>query len=135
MYKKILVPVLFDEGHDTQASYAAAQALADKDATFTVLHVMETVPNYVMLEIPSEVMEKTREEAQNQLVKSAKGLPNAQPVLIAGSSGRAIVDYANDNNYDCIVIASHKMGFADIFLGSTAAKVVRHAKCSVHVIR
>ena len=36
---------------------------------------------------------------------------------------------------DLIIIASHKPGFQDYFLGSTAAKVVRHAPCSVLVVR
>ncbi|WP_170501927.1 universal stress protein, partial [Ruegeria atlantica] len=36
---------------------------------------------------------------------------------------------------DCIVLASHKPGMKDFFLGSTAALVVRHARCSVHVLR
>ena len=34
MYRSILVPVLFDEGHDTQASYLAALALADEETKF-----------------------------------------------------------------------------------------------------
>jgi nucleotide-binding universal stress UspA family protein len=45
------------------------------------------------------------------------------------------VKYASENGYDCIVIASHVPGFENIFLGSTADRVVRHAKCAVHVIR
>ncbi|MBT8411941.1 MAG: universal stress protein, partial [Octadecabacter sp.] len=44
-------------------------------------------------------------------------------------------DFATDNSIDCIIMASHQPGLEDYFLGSTAARVVRHAKCSVHVIR
>ena len=36
---------------------------------------------------------------------------------------------------DCIVIGSHKPGLIDYLLGSTAARVVRHAPCAVHVLR
>ncbi len=36
---------------------------------------------------------------------------------------------------DCIVIGSHKPGLSDYLLGSTAARVVRHAPCAVHVYR
>jgi universal stress protein F len=135
MYKNILVPVLFDEGHDTQASYLVARALADEGAKFTVVHVLETIPSYVTFEIPSDVLARTRHEVETSLVQSAKGLPGAVPMLISGHAGRAIVDYASKNNVDCIVIASHKLGIEVQFLGSTAARVVRHAKCSVHVIR
>ena len=33
------------------------------------------------------------------------------------------------------MIASHKPGFSDYFIGSTAARIVRHAQCSVLVTR
>lgn len=135
MYKNILVPVLFDEEHDTQASFLVARALAGEGAKFTVVHVLETIPNYVTSEIPKEVLARTRHEAEKSLTQSAKALPGATSAIISGNSGRAIVDYADENDIDCIVLASHRPGFGDIFLGSTASRVVRHAKCSVHVIR
>ena len=46
-----------------------------------------------------------------------------------------ILEWAESNKVDCIIINSHKPGLQDYFLGSTAARVVRHAQCSVHVIR
>ncbi|WP_371932559.1 universal stress protein [Pararhizobium sp. IMCC21322] len=46
-----------------------------------------------------------------------------------------MVEYAESNGVDCIIIASHRPGLQDYFLGSTAARVVRHAHCAVHVIR
>ncbi|SFR38818.1 universal stress protein [Litoreibacter janthinus] len=135
MYKHILVPVVFDETHDTQASFLAARALADKDAKFTVIHVVEAIPAYFTAEIPDDVLKNTHDGIAKSLTQSAKGLPGAVPTLVSGHAGRTLVDYANDNDVDCIVMASHRPGFSDIFLGSTAARVVRHAKCAVHVIR
>tara|TARA_R110002096_G_scaffold434143_1_gene654902 strand:- start:2707 stop:3117 length:411 start_codon:yes stop_codon:yes gene_type:complete len=135
MYKNILVPVLFDEGHNAQTSYDVAKSLAAEGAKFTVVHVMEAIPNYVAIEIPSDVIDKNRAAVEKSLVQSAKNLPGATSKLIHGQPARAIVDCAIENDIDCIIIASHELGFSDIFLGSTAAKVVRHAKCSVHVIR
>lgn len=135
MYTNILIPVLFDDGHDTAASFKAARALAGKDAKFTVLHVMEDIPNYARLEILSSAIDESRKKIAAKLADKAMAIPSATPVLVNGHSGRTIVEYANTNDIDCIVMASHQLGLADIFLGSTAAKVVRHAKCSVHVIR
>ena len=40
-----------------------------------------------------------------------------------------------ETDTDCVVIASHRPGLQDYLLGSTAARVVRHAACSVHVLR
>lgn len=135
MYKSILLPVLFDEGHDTQASYLAARTLASEGAKFTVLHVMETIPSYAASAIPADVMAKSRNEIKQSLAQSAAALPGSTAILLSGHAGRTIVDYANANAIDCIVMASHKPGIKDFLLGSTADRVVRNAKCSVHVIR
>ena len=135
MYKNILVPVLLDKEHDTAASYEVAQAIAEDGAKFHVIHVMETIPSYATTQIPQEVLDHTRQEAAEEMNASAKALPGAETHLVSGHAGRAILDYAEKHGCDCIVIASHRPGMEDFFLGSTAARVVRHAKCSVHVIR
>ncbi|WP_050606082.1 universal stress protein [Ruegeria sp. 6PALISEP08] len=135
MYKNILIPVALDQEHDTQASFEAARQLADADAVFTVIHVQEPIPAYVGSQIPSEVLANTRHEILENLHQTASKIPDAKARLISGHAGRAIVDFANESDADCIVLASHKPGFDDIFLGSTANRVVHHARCSVHVIR
>ena len=65
----------------------------------------------------------------------AAGVPGAGAVLVDGHSGRTILDYAEAKSSDLIVIASHRPGMADMLIGSTAAQVVRHATCAVHVLR
>lgn len=135
MYKNILVPVLFDEGHDFEAAVKVARTLAADGATFTVLHVLEDIPQFAVVEIGEAVLEEQRKTVTENLTVAAKKLEGAVPVLIHGHAGRGIVEYATKNGVDCIVMASHQLGFSDYFLGSTASNVVRHAKCSVHVIR
>ena len=135
MYKNILVPVVFDEKHDTQASYLAARALADEGASFTVLHVMEAIPSYAETQIPAEVLASSRHEVEKLLTRAARALPGSKAELVTGHAGRAIVDYADKHDIDCIIVASHRPGFENFFLGSTADRVVRHANCAVHVIR
>lgn len=135
MYKNILIPIVFDNTRNTEASYLVARALAEDDAKFTVLHVVEEMPTFVANQIPSEILANSRHEAEAALAQSASALPGAKTVLRSGHAGRDIVDYADDNGIDCIIMASHRPGFEDFFLGSTADRVVRHAKCAVHVIR
>lgn len=135
MYKNILVPVFLDEENDTQAAYSVARTLADEGAKFTVMHVLEIIPGFIKPDIPNGFLEKARQESEELLVQSAKALPGAVTELVRGHAGLAILDYASKNNIDCIVIASHKPRIEDFFLGSTASRVVRHAECSVHVIR
>lgn len=141
MYANILVPVLLDDGRSTKgsgptdASCAAARGLAADGAKFTVLHVLEPIPTYAAVQVPAELLAKARHEAETTLQQTAQGLPGSAVALISGHPGRAIVEYATKHEVDCIVIASHVPGFSNIFLGSTAERVVRHARCSVHVIR
>lgn len=135
MYSNILVPIILDEAYDTDASFAAARALASPEAVFTVLYVMEELPGYARAELSGAVLANTRQEVAHELSEAAKALPGAKAQLISGHSGRSILDYADAHDIDCIIIASHQPGLEDYLLGSTASRVVRHARCAVHVIR
>ena len=135
MYSKIIVPVMLDQEHDPSRSFQAAKALATDGADIIVLHVMEAIPSYIASEIPEGALNKTRADTEQALAALAADVPGAKPTLIAGHAGRTILDYAETQGADCIIIASHKPGIQDYFLGSTAARVVRHAQCAVHVIR
>ena len=52
-----------------------------------------------------------------------------------GSVYGEILRYARDVQADLIVMASHKPELKDFLLGPNAAHVVRHADCSVWVVR
>jgi len=135
MYQNVLVPVAFDTGRDTKRSIEIAESIADPGATITALHVVEEVPSYVAQYLPEGQMEANLHEIEEILAKSLAGHDRIKVEVIEGHAGHSIVDYAAENKVDCIVIASHRPGFQDYFLGSTAARVVRHAPCSVHVVR
>jgi len=70
-----------------------------------------------------------------ELKAMAEKIPNGHSDVISGHAGRTVLDWAYKNDIDCIVIASHRPGMQDLLLGSTATQIVRHAVCSVHVIR
>ncbi len=135
MYKNVLIPVLLDDSQDYAATFDVARAIGNADAQFTLLHVMEAVPAFVRAEIPTDIIDDTRVHLSKKLEQVAKKLRNAIPLLVTGHAGRTIVDHAQEHGTDCIIVASHKPGLEDYFLGSTAARVVRHAPCAVHVIR
>lgn len=135
MYKHILVAVAFDEDDEPDRPIAAAQALVDKGARVTVLHVKPAVPSYAMSYIPSDYLLELNRAISDRLEKIAQQFENGVGVLIEGHSGRTIVEWAEENEVDCIIIASHRPGLQGYFLGSTATQVVRHANCSVHVVR
>ena len=136
MYNNILVPVVFDHGARAAASLKVAKELLNDGGKVTLLHVMEEVPSYATTYLPEGLADRHHNEAVETLTGIAKGVDvPVDAVVIHGHAYSSILEYSNKHEIDCIVIASHKPGFEDYFLGSTAARVVRHAKCGVHILR
>ena len=136
MYKNILVPI--DTGHVAEGKSIidlAAQYAAD-DAKITLLNVVEDIPNWAAVNLPADLIDKSIESVQSELkaIVTASGIKMDVEVR-TGHSYNTILDVAEEKNADLIIIASHRPGLQDYFLGSTAAKVVRHASCSVLVVR
>ena len=52
-----------------------------------------------------------------------------------GDVYQEILAHAKKIGADLIIVASHKPNVGDYLLGTTAARIVRHAACSVFVVR
>lgn len=137
MYNNILVPVAFGENKDTRIRTALeiAQGLSAPEARITFLHVMEEMPGYVQTYLPADYSAQARSALEAEIEAIAKDVPNASGRVVNGHSARTILDWAEANDVDLIVVASHRPGMQDLLLGSTAGQIVRHAQCAVHVLR
>lgn len=134
MYDKILVPMALD--HDiSPRTLALAQALRSAGGEIIALHVHEEVQGSVNAYVDAETIEAGKAASKAELDKKTAALEDVKAVMITGHSARSIIDFAASQDIDCIVIGSHRPGLRDYFLGSTAARVVRHARCAVHVHR
>ncbi len=134
MYKRILVPMALD--HDiSKHTLEVARALSADGGDITALHVYEMPQGSVSAFLDKEAVADSFQQAGQLLQEKIEGLDGINPVIVKGHSARTIIEYANENAVDCIVIGSHKPGLSDYFLGSTASRVVRHAACAVHVNR
>lgn len=134
MYKKILVPMALDHGISPQ-TLEVAQVLGGQGGEIIALHVYEAPQGAVSAYLDEDVVKAGYENARARLAEKLEGLDGVTPALVKGHSARTIIDFAEQHGVDCIVIGSHKPGLSDFFLGSTAARVVRHAPCAVHVHR
>ena len=134
MYKKILVPLALDHGISAH-TLAAARALRAEGASITALHVYEVPKGSVSVYIGEDTVERGFKKAEELLAEKVAGLDGVTADITRGQAHHAIIQYAVEHGHDCIVIGSHKPGFADYFIGSTAARVVRHAPCAVLVHR
>lgn len=134
MYKNILVPMALDHGIGISALDIARQMMSD-GGQITALHVHEAPEGSVRAYLDEGVVKAAFERSKAKMEDRVKDMPNVTAVTISGHSGRAIIDYASTHGIDCIVLGSHKPGLRDFLLGSTAARVTRHAPCAVHVMR
>ncbi|MDJ0610903.1 MAG: universal stress protein [Kiloniellales bacterium] len=139
MIKTILVPVDVAAEEPAGAALGLARDLADKyGGRLVLLNVVEEVPGYVISQLPTGFHQKALDEAGALLkgIAAKNGLADsADTVIREGHPSTQILEYAEEISADMIVIASHDPGLADYFLGSVAARVVRHAHCSVLVAR
>ncbi|WP_120635816.1 universal stress protein [Ruegeria sp. EL01] len=134
MYKKVLVPMALDHGI-SQHTLEVARALSEDRAQIMALHVYEMPQGSVSAYLDKSAVAEGFERARRQLLTKVEGLEGVNSEIVKGHTARTIIDYADTNGVDCIVIGSHKPGLSDYFLGSTASRVVRHATCAVHVHR
>jgi nucleotide-binding universal stress UspA family protein len=135
MYKNILVPIAADGDPRMARALDVARTLAADGAKITVLSVVEEVPGYIRSQLPEGQSEQIRRSVEKGLADDLKGTPGVDVLVVIGHSARTILDIAEKDAVDLIVISSHRPEISDIFLGSTASRVVRHAQCAVHVTR
>ena len=134
MYKKVLVPMALDHGISPQ-TLEIAQAICSDDGEISALHVFEVPKGSVSVYIGEEAVERGFQSARALLQEKVADLPDVKAEITRGQAHHAIIEYAVEHGFDCIVIGSHKPGLSDYFIGSTAARVVRHAPCAVHIHR
>ena len=81
--------------------------------------------------IVKETLGRLNEVLAEQLPKGMK----AETIVRHGSIYEEILDAAEEIEADQIVIGAHRPQLSDYLLGPNTARVVRHAKCSVNVVR
>lgn len=136
MYKTVIVPVDLSHVERIQPMVSAARQLSADDAEILLVNVIEDIPAYVKSQVPASIREERDEEVRKHLKQIAKENGLGENIMVrTGHAATEILAAAKEKKADLIVIASHKPGFGDFLIGSTAARVVRHAACTVHVVR
>ena len=135
MYDNILVPADFAHDEQTIESLQKAEKLLGS-GTIVLLHVLDDIPAYALIELPDGIELDHLAGAKKDLQAIAdKAGVKVKVEVRKGGSYANIIESAEENKAGLIIINSHRPGFKDYLLGSTAAKVVRHAQCPVLVER
>ena len=136
MYKTIIVPIDLAQETKGRAILDLAVRLGGGDAKIVLTNILEELPGYVAIELPAGLLEQSRQDAEAKLKAiTADAGVDAEVIVRTGHPGNQILELAEEKNADLIIVASHRPGLQDYFIGSTAGRVVRHAKCSVFVKR
>lgn len=133
MYRNILVPVAYEPGQSPEKELAAARQLVSPAGKVTLLHVMESVPFFAVDYMPEGYRDDLIGAIRADLGNHAETFQNADVAVLQGESAREILEFAEANAVDCIVLATHRIDTS--LYGSTAARVVRYAPCAVHLLR
>jgi nucleotide-binding universal stress UspA family protein len=136
---KILCPVDFSPGAD-RALQTAARLAAQTGAQLVVVHAWYIPPTAYSVEapFPADVTERIIGDAQTRLdaLREAQRGVEITTKLLCGVPWIQVVAELEQGPYDLCVIGTHgRTGLARVVLGSVATKVVRHAPCSVLVVR
>ncbi|MCI0599367.1 MAG: universal stress protein [Beijerinckiaceae bacterium] len=140
MFKKILIPVDLAELEIAKPALNAAVELVLYSKGIVRLIAVETLlPASFMEYVPPEFDKSQEERAIRALEAIGAGLPIPRESLSHtvrfGGIYVEILAEAEEWGADLIVIGSHRPSMATYLLGSNAKTIVRHAKCSVLVMR
>ena len=143
MTNSVLCAVDVSNGDDDINTIQAAAQLAGLDGA--QLDVIGVVPDFGI----SQVGSFFNKDHHDKMVSEAKDVLNAlvikaldagqnakvRHVIATGCAYEEVLKLANSTDARLIVVGAHTSDLSDYLLGPNAARVVRHAKCSVYVVR
>ncbi len=139
MYMKILLAVDGSEHSLRAAKQALNIAGANPDAKITIVYVADhaNAKNDVLHSGSSAELDLQRRK-KLQPVEEAIASQNVKyrVEILHGTPGPAIVEYANEEKFDILVIGSRGLNsLQEMVLGSVSHKVVKRANCPVLIVK
>ncbi len=141
MYGNVLLTV--DLNDDSSWRKALPAAIEACKASSAILHVFTVIPDFGLSAVgsffPQDFREKALAKAEGDLnAFVGEHVPShveVRQTVGYGTVYEEILRIAKKTECDLVVIASHRPELKDYLLGPNAARVVRHADCSVLVVR
>ncbi len=140
-YKNVLVPIDIEDGESCRQALAAALEQCPRKGA--KLHVLTVLPGFGMSVVGTYFPKEHEQEMQMKAAERLKEICDAElpkdldvsPLVASGNVYDTILHKAHDLKADLIVMSAHRPELSDYLLGPNAARVVRHARCSVLVVR
>ena len=140
MYKRIVLAVDLAETAPTPKGLEQALELAKASGgELRLVNVQPVIPATFMEYVPADFDEEQSKRAKEALdaIAAAVDLPQERKSAVARAGGiyHELLQEASEWGADLIVVGSHRPVMSDYLLGSNAKTIVRHAQCSVLVVR
>jgi nucleotide-binding universal stress UspA family protein len=135
--KKIVFPTDFSHLSDAALEHATALA-RDMKARLLIVHVEEPPAAYGAGEMYYGVADPDTDALREMLAKVKPTDPSVayEHRLITGEPASSIVDLADSERADLIVLGTHgRTGLRRLLMGSVAEAVVRRARCPVFTFK
>ena len=133
--RNILAPTDFSEMSNGSAAYAAKLAIA-MNSRLHLHHVVHELDTAHPLRALDDAEKEGKEKLAAILTAEKKERLNLTSYVGFGAPANQIVEYAEKNDIDLIVMGTHgRSGLEKMWLGSVTEKVLRQAHCPVLVVR
>ena len=135
-----VVLAALDESARAPAVFAGALRVARAFRARLILLRVLTYPPEIAAAghtVPDHLELKLEQDARDELRALMGGAPDVEfgpPVIVAGDPWRRILDVADQLDVDLIVIGRHRRHGIERLLGTTASKLLNHARRDVLVI-
>ncbi len=140
MFRTILVAIDLEHGDHNSRILSAAKELAEANgADVCLLNVVPAAPAIISQFLHENFEQLASGEAKKGLasLKSELDLKDGKvsTSIRFGTVYDEVIAAAEKIGADLIITGSHKPNVGDYLIGSNAARVMRHASCSVLVVR
>ena len=140
MFHRIILAVdLADPTARPKGLDQALELATQSDGDLRLVNVQPLLPATFMEYVPADFDEEQEKRAQSALEAIAAKLPlpkdRVTTAALSGGVYHELLRDATEWGADLIVVGSHRPVMSDYLLGSNAKTIVRHAQCSVLVVR
>jgi nucleotide-binding universal stress UspA family protein len=140
MYKRIILAVDLAEPTPAPKGLTQAVELANvSGGDLRLVNVQPVIPatfmEYVPVDFDVEQGNRAKDSLDTILASVVLPAERKSAATRAGGIYHELLQEASEWGADLIVIGSHRPVMSDYLLGSNAKTIVRHAQCSVLVVR
>lgn len=139
MYKKILLAVEGSKHSLRAADKALELAKMNENSKVEVVYVVDSKTSKADVVRQWDafgVSEKREERLKDTVAKAKAANVDYEIKVLRGEPAPAIIKYANENDFDVVVIGSRGLNaLQEMMLGSVSHKVAKYVKCPVLIVK